>query len=164
MSDYKDDVQIDIDSLDWEWLRQPSLYMKYAEKEAEKNKEVKQIKQQIEVRRAKLCRDILAANEKKPTDKVIESMIFEDAEYISLLDELNTANYEADILSSAVSALNQKKSALENLVKLWAGQYFAGPREPRDTANIPSIKDQALEAADKRQRQALNRKNKKGDD
>jgi hypothetical protein len=36
------------------------------------------------------------------------------------------------VASTVVRAIDQKKTALENLVKLLGASYFAGPKAPRD--------------------------------
>ena len=48
--------------------------------------------------------------------------------YTRWLDE----KHRAEILQCAQKAFDQRKAALENLVKLYGMQYFAGPSEPRD--------------------------------
>ena len=49
---------------------------------------------------------------------------------LSLL-QIAVAQYELEVMGAAVRALDQKKSALENLVRLQGQNYFAGPSVPR---------------------------------
>ncbi len=51
------------------------------------------------------------------------------------------AQYEYQMAQGAVQAVEQRKSALENLVKLYGQGYFAGPKTPRDISS-EVLKDQ----------------------
>ena len=153
-SEYSKDVSIDIDSLELEWLRQPSLYMKYAEKAARADQRVKSLKQKLIVLKATIWqREVLKA-EKKPTDKQLDAFVESDPEYEKLSDEIISATYESDIFYSAVKAMDHKKSSLENEVKLWQGGYFSGPKEPHNTEGM-TVKARALDAAQAGQRSRL---------
>ena len=65
--------------------------------------------------------------------------------------------YESDMAKGAVRALESKKDALENLVKLHGQQYFAGPKMPRD---ISWEREQKQNRADQTVGQRLKRNNK----
>jgi hypothetical protein len=49
-----------------------------------------------------------------------------------LTREVIEVRYDYDMSRSALSAIDSKKSALENLVKLHGQNYFAGPTIPRN--------------------------------
>ena len=53
-------------------------------------------------------------------------------EHVKAAQALIDAKYENDIAEGVVKALDQKKSALENLVRLLGVSYFAGPNVPHD--------------------------------
>ncbi len=74
------------------------------------------------------------------------------------MDELIHANYELNMLQSAVRALDHKRSALENEVKLWLGNYFSGPKEPRDIPGGKRIVDIARDKVSSRMREEMNKK------
>jgi len=62
------------------------------------------------------------------TEGVIQERSAELPEYAEHL----RAGAAVGKLDAAVRAMNVKKDALENMVKLLGMQYFAGPKEPRD--------------------------------
>lgn len=153
---YKDDLEIDINSLDHEWEKQPVLYMQHAEELAEANRERDTQKQKLEIVTAELSKAArtdpdIAVEIGKLTENSIHNWIVTQEEYQEAQNNLNEASYEAAILASMVRALEQRKSALENLVKLSLAGYFSTPSEPGMDAKQQETKS-------KRQRKSLNNK------
>lgn len=135
---YERDMSIDETSLDVEWLQQPSLMLKYANMASAAKKVVDEAKESLDVLKAQLDKQIRLdpAGFNKGIDKITETVI---QNTILMLDEYKDANseyikarYEYEMAKNAVESLEQKKTALENLVKLHGQQYFAGPKVPRD--------------------------------
>ena len=129
--DHKRDVGINEDALDREWVRQPQLAMQYAEAAVKAQAEMDGAKERLELVKADLdkrMRQLLTGGDKKPTETVIASAVL-------LHDECKeaSANYlEAKrvfgILRAAADAIcDQRKAALENLVKLFGMGYFSTP-------------------------------------
>lgn len=129
---YDKDVMIEPDALDLEWLKQPKLYMKYAELSAEAEREVRRCKDELKLVDASVELDIRENGEGKVTDKRVAAEVEVHEEHIKAVHDLNEALYHAQICQAAVKAMDHKKTALENEVRLWAGSYFSGPKEPRD--------------------------------
>ena len=133
---YERDLQISEYDLDVEWLNQASLFMKYAKNAADCRKYLDQKKESLELTKAELDRKIRSNPEKfkieKITEATITATIISHDDYRASISEFNEAKYELDIAQAAVSAMNQKKEALENLVKLHGQKWFAGPQMPRD--------------------------------
>ncbi len=133
---YEKDLFIDDSALDIEWLDQSMLFMKYARYLAETRRTADEAKQFIEIIKAELDKAVRENPEKfkleKVTDKAIDAIIATDKKYKDAYQVYLEAKYEADMASSAVSAFNMRKEALENLVKLNGQQYFSGPKVPRD--------------------------------
>lgn len=133
---YEQDIRIDETALDIEWLEQPQLMLKYAKELAWRSRTVDEAKERIDVVRAEVDRKIRAYPEKygleKITEAVVQNTILLQPEYKDALKEYNDERYEYDITRAAVRAFEQRKDALENLVRLHGQQYFAGPRMPRD--------------------------------
>lgn len=131
---YENDVSIDGNALDQEWLQQPSLMYKYCQMSAAANKRVDETKEMLDVVRAGLDKDIRRYPEKyeveKITDKVVESLIIVQESYTEAMGEFLQVKYEADMAKSAVRALEHKKDSLENLVKLYGLQYYSVPNAP----------------------------------
>lgn len=134
--DYEEDVTIDDAALDVEWLQQAKLMLKYGAYGAQKRKEVDQKKEELEVIKAELDRKIRETPEafglSKITETVVQNTIIVQTDYKNIMNEYIEAKYELDMAMIAVRAIDTKKNALENLVKLYGQQYFAGPKVPRD--------------------------------
>ena len=134
--DYEKDIEIDGTSLDLEWLGQASLFMKYARYSAEARRKVDEEKQALDIIKAGIDKQMREAPEKfgieKITEGAITAAILTVRQYQTAYQKFLDAKYEADMASSAVQAMNQRKEALENLVRLAGQSYFAGPSIPRD--------------------------------
>lgn len=126
------DLKIDSDSLDVEWVLHPQMFMKWAMKAAQAEKEVRYFKEALKIADALIDKEIRMSEGIKITDSFIKAEIERDNRHKTAVGDLNTALYNLDILTFAVQAMNHKKAALENEVKLWQGSYFAGPREERN--------------------------------
>lgn len=134
--DYEKDISIDESALDLEWLRQPDLMWKYCKYSALAKKSLDEAKERLDFVRAKLEMEIRkdpgSFGVDRVTESAISSAIISHPDYERAQRKLIEARYEAEIASGAIRALEHKKSALENLVRLYAASYFAGPSVPRD--------------------------------
>lgn len=134
--DYEQDVRIDPNGLDVHWLEQPELMRKYAKHMALMEKMRDEAKERLEAGKARIEKSIRSDPEKygllKPTEAAIQSTIILQPEYQELSQQYIDAKYEHSIAVGAVKAIEQKKSALESLVRLQGQGYFAGPKAPRD--------------------------------
>lgn len=136
--DFKEDIKIDPSILDVEWLMQPQLFMKYAEALATAEKRVDRAKEVLDITKAELDSAVRSdpepytMSDKKPTEGQISNIIAQQPEFKEKLKAFNDARSEVRILIAAVRAFDQRKVALENLVRLHGQSYFAGPLEPRD--------------------------------
>lgn len=134
--DYLTDITIDETALDVEWLRQPEKMFQYAKHAADCRRTVDLAKEALELEKAKLDRDIRTNPEKyelsKITESVVQSTILTQESYKEITEQYANAKYDYDVATAAVRALDQKKTALENLVRLHGVSYFAGPTVPRD--------------------------------
>lgn len=133
---YEKDIRIDENALDVEWLQQASLTFHYSKNAAFQRKQLDLVKENLNVVRAELDREIRndpeAFDIAKVTEAALTAAIISHKRYKEANNAYLEAKYEADIADAAVRALQDKRSALENLVKLHAAQYFAGPSMPRD--------------------------------
>ncbi|MCJ7747871.1 MAG: hypothetical protein MUP27_09010 [Desulfobacterales bacterium] len=134
--EYEKDLGIDPFMLDEEWLRQPGLFMKYSEAAAEAQRVRDLVKEKVDVIKAELDQAIRKDPAKfgleKLTETVVAGTILLQPKYVEVADALVEANFKLNILQSAVRAFDHRRSALENVVKLWLGSYFSGPKTPRD--------------------------------
>ena len=133
---YEDDIRIDPNALDVEWLEQPELMRKYAKHTADMKKQMDDAKENLEVSKARIEMEIrsdpTAFGLTKPTEAGIQSTILLQDKYQGLVKVYNESRYEYDVAVAAVRAVDQRKTALESLVKLLTASYFAGPQAPRD--------------------------------
>ena len=157
--DYREDLEIDLSNLHEEWLRQPMLYSQYAEASAEALRQKDLAKNKLEVVKAQLDLAIRSDPAKfelgKITEAAITNTILLQEEYQEVYREYIQAKYEFDILCGVVKSFDQRKTALENEVRLWGAQYFAGPKEP--VAIGKTFGDGARELLSKNQLKFLNR-------
>lgn len=136
---YQDDVRIDENGLDTEWLQQPSLMMRYGKEKAAADDVVERAKHDFDVVRAQLDLAIRkdptkygAAEGVKITEAVVNALLIQNELYTEAHEEYLDAKHHADLAKVAVQAVDGKKTALENLVKLHGQQYFSSPSVPRD--------------------------------
>lgn len=133
---YEADIEINETELDVEWLDQPALMMRYARYLADVKMAFDKVKERLELVKAELDKVIRTNPERfdieKITDKVVENTIPMQATYKEASEALINAKYEMEMTYGAVKAIDARRDALENLVRLHGQQYFAGPQEPRD--------------------------------
>ncbi len=134
--EYESDIRIDQDALDIEWLEQPSLVFRYSKNLAERKRIVEKLKTEIDLIKADLDKEIRLNPEAfeiiKLTETTISNTVLQQKEYKNIYRGYIDARYELNIAQAAVDAVEHRKSALENLVRLFGQQYFAGPKIPRD--------------------------------
>lgn len=133
---YEEDVRIDPDALDVEWLGQSELMRRYTKHASQLKKEVDQAKERLEVGKAKLEMKIRANPEQyglaKATEASIQSALILQPEYHELMNDYINTKYESDVAIGVVRSLDHRKAALEELVRLFTSSYFAGPQSPRN--------------------------------
>lgn len=136
MANFSDEIRIDENALDVEWLEQPMLMLKYTKQEAQARKALDLAKEALDLVKATLDKAIRSNPADFGLDKLTETIVVNT---IILADDWKAANeeviqksYELNIYTSAVKAIAQRKDALQNLVQLHGLQYFAGPTSPHD--------------------------------
>jgi len=129
------DLEIDRNRLDDEWVDQPKLYKNAAENTANARLEYNRAKAELEIAKAEIDREVRKNPERFGLSKVTETTV---ASAVSLhprckeaMDALITMKHELDVAEALVSALDHRKKALEDLVKLFLADYFAKPRAPQ---------------------------------
>jgi hypothetical protein len=139
MLNYEEDIRIDPDSLDIEWLEQPTLLLRYAKNLANTRKILDEAKETLDITRAKADKDIRNNPDNYKIDKVTEgsvsAAILLHKEFKEANKEFLEAKYNVEMAQAALNAVNQRKDALENLVRLHGMQYFAGPKMPRNISD-----------------------------
>lgn len=182
---YEKDLEININELHKEWLRQPSLYGRYAMEWADANKLLNKLKRELKVTEKEAKK---AIDEKfsqlsfearkggedkigvKPTEASVQSWIISHPDYKSVVEfqesyvekvaqKFIDAQYDVDLLSEALKSLEQRKTALEQEVYLWGKKYFSGPIGPYDLDQDSDFVDGRIK--DKVLEQASDRQRKK---
>jgi hypothetical protein len=145
---YEEDMEIDVLELDEEWNKQATLMLQYTKHAAECRKKMDKSKEDLDVTRASLDQAIRKKPEhfkiEKITEGAIGAAILLAEPYKKKYNLYLEARYEYDMAQGAVRALDHKKDALENYVRLHGQQYFAGPKVPR---NLEDIKKKKVESA-----------------
>jgi len=133
---YLEDIKINESALDIEWLRQPSLVFHYSKIAADQRKHLDKRKERLALIKADLDKEIRSNPEKykleKLTETGISNCILTQSEYTEAMADVIDTQYEVNMAQVAVAALQDKRTALENLVRLFGQQYFAGPSVPRN--------------------------------
>lgn len=150
---YEKDVEIVPENLDVEWLTQPQLMLKYCQHAAQSKAEMDHAKEAMEVKKAELDKEIRSNPDAfdigKITESVVQNTITAHLDYQQAVTEYTNAKFEYEMAQAAVRAIDQKKTALENLVKLHGMSYFAGPQAPRDITKEWEDKQKQKEANQK---------------
>jgi len=138
--DFEGDLSMDKHSLDTEWLRQASLYLKYSQLYADLASYRDEAKEELSRTDAEIDLEIRAdwesfGFENKPTEPAIKAAILQDDRHIKASKDFIQSTREVNILQGAKVALDHKKSALERLSSLLLAGYWAEPlitKEARD--------------------------------
>ncbi len=136
-NEYEEDIRIDGEMLEFEWMDQPMKMLKYCEKYASAIKQESFAKENLDICKAELDKAIRTTPESfgitgKITEETVKSTILLQADYIAANHAYIEASYEAEMAKGAVRAFDQRKDALENMVRLHGQSYFAGPKVPHD--------------------------------
>lgn len=136
---YKSDMRIDESALDIEWLEQSSLAIKYGMHWAECKAAVDRLEEQLKVVRSELVNEAYANPDSvlgvgvKPTAQNVEAYFRTSKKHKRIKDELIEAQKELSFAEIAKNEIGYtRKTALENLVKLYIANYFSVPNVPRD--------------------------------
>lgn len=152
--DFEKDLSINKFKLDEECLSHSSLYFRYAEASREAKSEVSKQKNNLELVEAQRREEIRIELEKKgikPTIPMLDSAVIRDEEVVKCKELVRKAEDICAKLSVAVTAMEHRKSELDNLVKLYCAGYFSV------VANSDSRKF-ATEQTEKEIRKNLNHK------
>jgi len=130
-------LEIDEYNLEQEWSRQPKLFFEWAKKAADSRLKMDEAKTAVEITRAEVDSEVRAnparfGIEGRITEKVVEAAVCQSSRYAGAVRKLGVAKHRYDVLSALVSALEQRKSALENLVRLYLSNYYSEPKAPKD--------------------------------
>ena len=160
---YERDMYIDESALDVEWLEQASLALRWGEYYNDCVEEFTRAEENVKIVRSELILEINKDPEKflgagvKLTDAKVEAAYRTHPDHIkakeSWIKAMKKKN-DAEVVKNEISFT--RKAALENLVNLYIGQYFAGPKVPR---NLIQEREKTKERYNKRVGEIRKRKN-----
>ena len=130
--DFANDLAIDPHALDEEALRQPMLAAKSGRLKAYYKEVYEQAFKRRKVVRSRIIKAVKADNP-KITQVLLEAEYRSDPEYIAAEEDVIAAEFEMNMADVAYeSFVYQRKSMLEQLVKLHMAGYFSVVRESGD--------------------------------
>ena len=131
---YSEDLTIDKNNLDGEWLNQPKLVLKYGTALAQQERVVKKLEEKLKTLRSELINRATSEPDKhlgkgiKPTGATIEAYYRTHKEYKKQKKEVHDEELERDLIQVAYSAIQHRRGALDNLVRLHGQGYFSEPK------------------------------------
>jgi hypothetical protein len=139
------DVEIDYYQLTNECITMAATYFNYADKAREAKSVVSEKADMLKVIQAErniAIREQCANEGKRVTEDIIKSMVQSDVEVVNAMKELREAEATYFRLSTALSALEIKKSELDNLVKLQCNSmYVDSPSKPTKDIKNESVSE-----------------------
>lgn len=126
------DIHPDKNRLDEEWGKQPKLRLAYSRMWADAREDLTTANGELEVEEAELKLAIRLDPEKfglvtKVTeDGVMSTLVLQDG-YKAAKAKVRECQHAVDVLKGAMDSIDDRRTTLENWVKLWLGDYFASP-------------------------------------
>ena len=124
-------LNIDQNLLDREWLNQPRFFFQYAKQFADARRQYEEAKANLKIVAAeadKKVRERATKMDQKVTEAVVTATVQRRDDYREAEQAVFTAKHNVDVLDAAVTALEHRKAALENLVRLHGQNYFSTPK------------------------------------
>lgn len=128
---FSDDVRINKYKLDEECEKHSSSYYYWAEKNAEAKKVLSQSQDLLKYTLAEVEMGIRKTwddtKDGKQTEPAIKAKLETTPKIKTIKEQIIENEHQVNILSAAVSAMEHRKSELNNLVSLHLGGYYATP-------------------------------------
>lgn len=120
---------VDRSRLDLEWEKQATAAFECGRLAAQARLAVEDIKRRIDVARAEanmsIRRDPAQYGLIKPTESAIDAVITSMPSIKELGEQLCNANYQFSLAMAGVTAIDNKKKALDNLTQLLTVNYYS---------------------------------------
>jgi hypothetical protein len=150
-------LKIDEYRLDEEWVGQPRMYFEWARKHAAAVLRLDKAKSNLELTKADVDASVRATPSAygitKITEKGVEAAVVATKDHQDAVNEVSQAKHDAAVVKAAVEALDQRKAALENLVRLHGQSYYANPRaEGEDKEALETARKRSIRRGKKRDR------------
>lgn len=163
MRDFRQDIEINQDNLEEDWLTHPSLYLYYSDLYAEAIHKKDQAKLKLDLVTAKLDLDIRKnfknyGFDSKPAEGGIKNTIIVQEETIKAQEELNKKTKILNSFNGVKTAFEHRKMALSNLVSLLIGGFYSEPRN--QTKDIKKLQNKKAHNSHKKVLNENHRKKK----
>lgn len=147
--EYEQDIEIDVEALDAEWLDHSRRMFVYCSHAAESHRDMDFSKERLDVVKAEIDQRVranpdqygLSPGSRGITEGSIQSTVLTQPEYQEATRDYLQKKYEYEVAQGAVRAFDHRKSALENLVRLHGQSYFAGPAVPHELSDLRQQRD-----------------------
>jgi len=155
--------------LDEEWVNQPKMVFDYIIQLEEAREALDEANSELKTVHAECDKDIRANPESydlptKTTETMIKNTIMLQPEYKAAEKEFLNIKHEVGIIGAAVSAMEHRKKALENLVYLYGQNYFSTPRASDEDTKAVVDEMEQRRAKERRQRGQKGKKRKRRGD
>ena len=125
--DYESLLEIDKFKLDEEWMEQPTKYAKLSEQYSEAMLERDRLKDELDLTYSEIYAKLIAGEDKKPSDKSLECLILKNKVYQRAKQKFNEQVHTVNVVKGVLTALEQRKTALEYLCRLMFSEYYSDP-------------------------------------
>ena len=154
--DYDKDTAIDPDDLVEEWLGLSNMFFNYNKALAKAEKKVKEVWEDLKVARSQLVKKAKEENSKM-TGPEIEAYYRDHDDHKQAKQNLFDAEYERDLVKSAIGAFYRKETGMLEVGKLVGRiEHFRHPKEPVDIAGGKRLHTVALGEESKKHRRRIN--------
>jgi hypothetical protein len=156
--DYENDLHLDRDELDIDWEAHPMRSFGYSLAVAEAKRVLDDLKREHRLLVAETYLDVKKNPEDydlpdKPTVDQVKSAAESDEQCEDMYRKVINAQYELNVLQGALKALDDKKSAMENLVRLHGQSYFSTPQTDQEGGEtLSDMKRDRVKATIKKKR------------
>lgn len=136
MRDFEQDIHLQKNALDDEWLNQAQKYHYYSKVAVEASAERDRVKLNVEVIEATVEREIRADPAKfgisdKVTEAVVKAALVLDQRVQDVKSVLLDAEKNLKLANAAQTTVGDLKKSLEYLTQLFLSNYWAEPRMPK---------------------------------
>lgn len=136
---FQNDIVLDPTKLDLAAATQGETFFYWAQQMVAARKAMDRAKINVELVENTLAKECRKNPTKHGLDKVTEGAISAavktNGKYLGAVDEFVKCKADHQLLEVAVSAMEQRKRMIGDLITLHGQQYFAGPSVPRDLAS-----------------------------
>ena len=143
------DMKINVEELDKEWMLLPQVYEEYSQHAEMTDIELRKAKMKLDIRRADISKHIREHSREYAaengvtslTEGFISTLIDSDDEVKQIQLEIISLERNKRLYMTAVKGLEMKRDALKNLTALFQSQYFSIPQIARRIEEYKQAQD-----------------------